>query len=92
MNSMHRKIILVLNLSTLFTFGLLVQWWLSTGMSESVWTWINDRIEGGQNPGLASDVELLIVLAGALLISASGAMLIRQLLSRIRKKAGDGIR
>lgn len=92
MNSMHRRITVLLTLFTLFTSGLLAWWWLSTGMSESVWTWINGSIEDGKNPGLASDVEMLIVLAGALLVSASGAILIRLFLSRIRKKAGDGIR
>jgi hypothetical protein len=66
--------------------GLLARWWLSTGMSESIWTWINGLIEIGQNPGLASDIELLVTLVCALLISTIGVMLIRPLLSCIRKK------
>lgn len=69
----------------LFT-GLLARRWLSTGMSESIWTWINGQMERGQNPGLASDIELLITLAGTLLVSTAGVMLIRPLLSCIRKK------
>lgn len=72
--------------------GLLAHWWLSTGMSESIWTWMNARIEAGQNPGLASDIELLATLAGSLLVSAAGAMLIRLLLLRLCKKASAGIR
>jgi len=66
--------------------GLLTRWWLSTSMSESIWTWINGLIERGQNPGLASDIELLITLACALLVSTIGVLLIRPLLSCIRKK------
>ncbi|WP_194720633.1 hypothetical protein [Noviherbaspirillum malthae] len=69
----------------LFT-GLLARWWLSTGMSESIWTWINGLIESGQNPGLASDIELLVTLVCELLVSTIGVMLIRPLVSCIRKK------
>lgn len=89
MNPLQRMAFLVFIL--LFSI-LLSQWWLSTGMSESVWTWINVRIEDGQNPGLASDIELLVTLAGALCISATSAMLLRRLCVRIRRKAEDSIR
>lgn len=89
MNPLQRMAFLVLIL--LFSI-FLAQWWLSTGMSESIWTWINVRIEDGQNPGLASDIELLATLAGALCISATGAMLIRRLCVRICNKADDSIR
>lgn len=78
--------IAILLLIPLFA-GLLTRWWLSTSMSESIWTWINGLIDSGQNPGLASDIELLLTLACALLVSATGVMLIRPLLARIREKA-----
>lgn len=71
--------------------GLLAQWWFSTSMSESIWTWINVQIESGQNPGLASDIELLVTLICALLVSTAGAMLIRGILSRLRRNAGTKI-
>lgn len=66
--------------------GLLTRWWLSTSMSESIWTWINGLIESGRNPGLASDVELLVTLVCALIVSTAGVMLFRPVLFCLRKK------
>ena len=37
---------------------LITRWWLGTAWSERYWTWLNGMF-GGQNIGLASDVELV---------------------------------
>ncbi|WP_151635563.1 hypothetical protein [Noviherbaspirillum aerium] len=74
-------------LPVLLCAGLLTRWWLSTSMSESIWTWINGRVESGQNPGLASDIELAVTLVCALVASTTGALLIRPLLACLRKRA-----
>ncbi|AKU10458.1 AtzA [Azoarcus sp. CIB] len=39
--------------------------WLNSSWSERVWTWINATLGRGQDPGFASDVELVIVLVCA---------------------------
>lgn len=51
----------VLLLTYLFT-----RLWLQSSGSERLWTWLNSRLTEGADPGLASDIELLIALAGAL--------------------------
>lgn len=53
----------------LMTYGF-VRLWLGSAVSERFWTWLNARLSGGTDPGLASDVELVIVLAAALGLSA----------------------
>lgn len=46
----------------------ITRWWLGTAWSERYWTWLNGKF-GGQNPGLASDVELVTILLLALVVS-----------------------
>ena len=46
----------------------ITRWWLGTAWSERYWTWLNGKV-GGQNPGLASDVELVTILLLALVVS-----------------------
>ena len=56
---------LVLALTYLFT-----SLWLNSAWSESFWTWLNLQISAGQNPGLASDLELIVTLVCSLVLSA----------------------
>jgi len=53
----------------LMTYGL-VRLWLGSAGSERFWTWLNARLSGGTDPGLASDAELVIAVAAALGLSA----------------------
>lgn len=46
----------------------ITRWWFGTAWSERYWTWLNGKF-GGQNPGLASDIELVTILLLALVIS-----------------------
>ncbi len=73
------KTFLVLALTYVIT-----RWWLGTGWSERYWTWLNSKF-GGQNLGLASDVELVTVLILALLISIGVVMLLFHIFQYIRK-------
>ena len=50
------KILLTLLLSCLLTGG-----WFASPFSERYWTWLNNLL-GGQQPGLASDIELITTL------------------------------
>jgi hypothetical protein len=57
--------VLVLALAFLF-----IKAWLESLVSERLWTWINNQLWSGANPGLTSDIELLVVSSTALLSSA----------------------
>lgn len=57
----------VLSLSSLPNTYLLTRWWLGSWWSERTWTWLNQTF--GQDIGLASDVELFLVLACAFSLS-----------------------
>jgi len=70
-------------LALLITY-LITRWWLSTEWSERYWTWLNNKF-GGQNLGLASDVELVTVLILSLLISIGVVMLLFHTFQYIRK-------
>lgn len=57
----------MLSLASLPNTYLLTKWWLGSWWSERTWTWLNQMF--GQDTGLASDVELLLVLACAFSLS-----------------------
>lgn len=48
---------------------LLTKAWLESLVSERLWTFINNQLSSGENPGLTSDIEFLVVLFAALLVS-----------------------
>lgn len=50
---------------------LLTKAWLESLVSERLWTLINNQLSIGENPGLTSDIELLVVVLAAALISAA---------------------
>jgi len=50
---------------------LLARIWLNSRWSERVWTWINATLGSGQDPGFASDVELVIVLVCAAALASA---------------------
>lgn len=52
--------------------GLLARWWLRSDWSEATWAWLNMRIGAGRYPGIASDIELAIVLACAAVLACAG--------------------
>ena len=52
--------------STLVLFYSITKIWLSTPASEILWTSINSKIKNGAEPGLSSDIELIITMAIAL--------------------------
>jgi hypothetical protein len=54
----------VLSMAYVFT-----RLWLSSMWAEWFWTWLNNQLSAGQNPGLASDVELIVVLVCAFALS-----------------------
>jgi hypothetical protein len=56
----------VLSMAYVFT-----RLWLSSIWAEWFWTWLNNQLSAGKNPGLASDVELVVVLVCALVLSVS---------------------
>lgn len=72
--------LLATGMATLLTY-LITRWWLGTPWSELTWTWLNQRL-GGQRPGLASDIELIAVLACALAVSVGIVMLLVRALRR----------
>lgn len=57
----------VLSLSSLPNTYLLTRWWLRSSWSERTWIWLNQLF--GHDLGLASDVELVLVLACAFCLS-----------------------
>lgn len=70
-------------LTILGGLGLTLLWFNLTvfiPFSERLWTFFNDRL-GGQDPGLASDLEFLSVLSGAALMCFG---LVRRFLPKAR--------
>lgn len=63
----------------------ITRWWLGTAWSERYWTWLNKKF-GGQNLGLASDVELVTVLVLVLLISIGTVILIFRSIQYFQRK------
>jgi hypothetical protein len=53
--------------------------WLNSSWSESVWSRLNHWLEGGQNPGLSSDVELAVSLVCAFVLAALTLFLLLKL-------------
>jgi hypothetical protein len=51
--------------------NILVHGWLTSIWSERFWTWLNGIFDEGQNPGFASDIELVLVLAFSFSIGLS---------------------
>jgi hypothetical protein len=48
---------------------LLTKAWLESLVSERLWTFINNQLSSGANPGLTSDIELVVVVSISLLTS-----------------------
>lgn len=66
---------------------ILARWWLNSDWSETTWTWLNVRIGAGQYPGVASDIELAIVLACAAALACAGTWGVLRLLGLIRARS-----
>ena len=60
--------------------------WFGSAMSEAVWTWINQILSSGANPGLASDVE--VVLAAAVAIAVAIAVVV--VLGKVGRASNNG--
>lgn len=60
-------------------------WWynslLAIPLSEGVWTWFNDWFDG-QRPGIASDLEFMVVVGLGLVIAYALSKAISTLMSR----------
>lgn len=65
------------------------QLWLRSWGSERFWTWLNSLISDGTNPGLASDIELLIVLAVALAAAVVVVLCSLRLWQQATRRGGD---
>ena len=66
MKAVRRAVLVGLVLLLTYAFTRL---WLNSSWSEFVWSQINQWIEGGRNPGLASDIELVASLVCALVLA-----------------------
>ena len=64
---------------------LITRWWLGSPWSERYWTWLNHQF-GGQNLGLASDVELVTILLLALVASIGLVAAMFRLVTLFRQK------
>lgn len=70
---------------------LMVSFWLGSRWSERLWSWLNDQTAGGKNPGLASDVELVLVLVVALALAVLAVSLIARLWQAVVGRLRDGV-
>lgn len=81
----------MLSLASLLGTYWLTKWWLGSWWSERTWTWLNKAL--GQDIGLASDVELLLVLACAFGFSFAAMSFLFWVIQKIRnmpaKKSTD---
>lgn len=68
MCALRKDIVAVIVLSMTYIFTRL---WLGSAWSEHFWTWLNNQLSAGFNPGLTSDLELIVVLIGAFALSVS---------------------
>lgn len=80
MSIARRTIFLILVVAT--AYGA-TRWWLNSNWSEAAWTWLNTRL-GGQQPGLASDTELVL----ALLVSVGLAVCVWRLIFAFARRTG----
>lgn len=65
------------------TTYLLARIWLNSRWSERVWTWINATLGSGQDPGFASDVELVVVVVCAAVLAGAITWLVMRLSSLV---------
>ncbi|VFR44630.1 hypothetical protein BRI6_0579 [plant metagenome] len=70
---------------TLALTWVLARAWFQSALSERLWTWINGQFDAGAKPGLASDIETVLVLVVSLALSVSAVLLLRRCcLRRVR--------
>lgn len=67
---------------TLALAWMLARAWFQSAASERLWTWINWQFDAGARPGLASDIETVLVLAVSLAVSVCAVLLLRGLCRR----------
>ena len=76
-----------MGLCALLTMYLIARSWFGSAyaasFSEALWTQINHLL-GGQNPGLASDLELIFILAISFALSVGSLWLVFSLARRAR--------
>jgi len=77
---------ILVTVALLLATYLLTRWWLATPYSETAWSWINANVEGGQNPSLASDIELLAALLASFGVAMTGFYLLRLFALRITQR------
>lgn len=53
--------------------------WFASAWSEHFWTWLNDALSAGVDPGLASDAEMIIVLLLAPILAVGISLLLVQI-------------
>jgi hypothetical protein len=63
--------------------------WLGSAWAESAWSRLNHWIDGGENPGLSSDLELVVSIVVALLLSSATVLVLDQVFKRVRGKQAD---
>jgi hypothetical protein len=61
---------------------LLVTLWFRSRCSEATWTWLNGRLSAGTDPGLASDLELVLAVLIGLGVSVATVALAARLLRK----------
>jgi hypothetical protein len=62
--------------------------WLGSALAESVWSQLNQWIESGQNPGLTSDVELVVSVLAAFILASAIVLFLFKLFGSAGKRAG----
>jgi hypothetical protein len=68
---------------TLALTWVLARAWFQSALSERLWTWINWQFDAGARPGLASDIETVLVLVVSLAVSVCAVLLLRGLRRRL---------
>jgi heme A synthase len=58
--------------------------WLGSAWAELVWSQLNQWIDSGENPGLSSDIELVVSILVALLLSSAAVLLLIKAFKRAR--------
>lgn len=63
--------------------------WLGSWWSEKFWTWLNHHLSAGEDPGLASDVEFIIVLVVTLAASFVFSHVLFKQVERLLKRSAS---
>ena len=61
--------------------------WLASNWSEQLWTQLNGEIFSGTDPGLASDLELVLVVLSAFAISVVLVLALRHAFKALKRAA-----